>query len=37
MCAHINTQVESSPLPETGFTLNQIMRLHIDFRKLALT
>ena len=31
MFAHIKTQVESSPLPETGFTLNQIMRLQLIF------
>ena len=31
MFAHIKTQVESSPLPETSFTLNQIMRLQLIF------
>ena len=34
---HIRTQVENSIMPESGFTLNQIMHLHINFHKLAMT
>ena len=30
-------QRENPRMPESGFTLNQIMRLHIKFHKLALT
>ena len=37
MSAHIKTQVENPRMPESGFTLDQIMHLHINFYKLALT
>ena len=29
-------KAESARMPESGFTLNQIMQLHINFYKLAL-
>ena len=32
----IKTQVENSQLPESSFTLDLIMQLHIKFHKLAL-
>ena len=35
MFAHINTQVENPRMPESGFTLDQIMHLHINFHKLV--
>ena len=35
--AHIKTQVENPRMPESGFTLDQIMHLHINVHKLALT
>ena len=31
--AHIKAQVENPPLHESGFTLNQIVDLHINFHK----
>ena len=31
--AHIKAQVENPPLHESGFTLNQIVDLHINFQK----
>lgn len=34
--AHINTEVENPRMPEGGYTLDQIMHLHINFQKLAL-
>ena len=37
MFAHIKTQVENPRMPESGCTLDQIMHLHINFHKLALT
>ena len=37
MLAHIKTQVENPRMPESGFTLDQIMHLHINFHRLALT
>ena len=37
MFAHIKTEVENPRMPESGFTLDQIMHLHINFHKLALT
>ena len=33
----MKTQVENPRMPESGFTLDQIMHLHINFHKLALT
>ena len=35
MFAHIKTQVENPQMPESGFMLDQIMHLYINFRKLA--
>ena len=38
MSEHIKTQVENPRMPESGFiTLDQIMHLHINFHRLALT
>ena len=37
MFAHIKTQVEHPALPKSGFTLDHIMHLDIDFHKLELT
>ncbi|WP_171479370.1 hypothetical protein, partial [Acinetobacter baumannii] len=37
MFAHIKTQVEHPALPKSGFTLDYIMHLDIDFHKLVLT
>ena len=37
MFAHIKTQVESLRRPESGYTLDQIMHLHINFEKFSLT
>ena len=37
MFAHIKTQVEHLALPKSGFTLDHIMHLDIDFHKLELT
>ena len=34
---HIKTQVENPRMPESGFTLDQIMHLHINFDRLTLT
>ena len=34
---HIKTQVENPQIPGRGFTLDQIMYLHISFHELALT
>ena len=36
MFVHIKTQVENPRKPESGFTLDQIMHLHINFHQLAL-
>ena len=35
--AHIKTQLENPWMPESGFRLDQIMHLHINFHKLTLT
>ena len=37
MVAHIKTQVENPRIPESGFTLNKIMHLDINFHRLTLT
>ena len=37
MFTHIETQVEHPALPKSGFTLDRIMHLDIDFHKLELT
>ena len=37
MFAHIKTRVENPLMPESGFTLDQIMHFHINFHRLALT
>ena len=37
MFAHIKTQVENSKMPESGFLIDKIMHLHINFHRLALT
>ena len=37
MVAHIKTQVENPRIPESGFTLNKIMHLYINFHRLTLT
>ena len=37
MFTHIKTQVEHPALPKSGFTLDHIMHLDIDFHKLELT
>ena len=37
MFAYIKTQVENPALPKSGFTLDHIMHLDIDFHKLILT
>ena len=37
MLEHIKTQVENYRIPESGFTRDQIMLLHINFHRLALT
>ena len=37
MLAHIKTQVENPRMPESGFSLDKIMHLYIDFHRLALT
>ena len=37
MFAHIKTQTENPKFPESGFTLDHIMHLYINFHKLALT
>ena len=37
MFAHIKTQVEHPALPQSGFTIDRIMHLDIDFHKLKLT
>ena len=34
---HIKTQVENPRMPESSFTVDQIMHLHINFHRLALT
>ena len=37
MFEHIKAQVENPQMSESGFTLDQIMHLHINFHKLVLT
>jgi len=37
MFVHLKTQVKHPPLPKSGFTLDHIMHLDIDFHKLVLT
>ena len=37
MFAYFKAQVKNPRMPESGFTLDQIMLLHINFHKLALT
>ena len=37
MFVHIKTEIQNPRMPESGFTLDQIMHLHINFRRLALT
>ena len=37
MFAHIKTQVENPRMPESGFTPDQIMHLHINVHRLVLT
>ena len=37
MLAYIKTQTENPKFPESGFTLDKIMHLYINFHKLALT
>ena len=37
MFSHIKTQVENPALPESGFSLDQVLHLHIDFHRLNLT
>ena len=37
MFVHIKTQVENSKMPESGFLIDKIMPLHINFHRLALT
>ena len=36
MLAHIKTEVENPRMPESGFSLDKIMHLHINFHRLAL-
>ena len=37
MLVYIKAQTENSKFPESGFTLDKIMHLYINFRRLALT
>ena len=37
MLAYIKTQTENPKFPESGFTLDKIMHLYINFHRLALT
>ena len=37
MLAHIKTQTENPKFPESGFSLDKIMHLYINFHRLALT
>ena len=37
MLAHIKAQAENPRMPESGFTLDQIIHLHINFHRLVLT
>lgn len=35
--AHIKTQTENPKVPESGFTIDKILHLYINFHKLKLT
>ena len=35
--AHIKTEIENPRMPESGFSLDKIMHLHINFHRLVLT
>ena len=35
MLAHIKTQVENPRMPESGFSLDKIMHLYINFHRLC--
>ena len=37
MLAHIKSQTENPKFPENGFSLDEIMHLHINFHRLVLT
>ena len=37
MLAHIKAQTENPKFPESGFTLDKIMHLYINFHRLVLT
>ena len=37
MFADIKTQVENSRMPESGFALDKIMHMYINFHRLVLT
>ena len=37
MLTYINTQVENPQMPESGFSLDKIMHLYINFHRLTLT
>ena len=37
MLVHIKAQTENSKFPESGFTLDKIMHLYINFHRLVLT
>ena len=37
MLAYIKTQTENPKFPESGFTLDKIMHLYINFHRVALT
>ena len=37
MFAHIKTQIQNAKMPESGFTIDQIMHLFVNFHELALT
>ena len=37
MLAYIKTQTENPKFPESGFTLDKIMHLYINFHRLVLT
>ena len=37
MLAHIKTQVKNPRMPDSGYSLDKIMHLHINFHRLVLT
>ena len=37
MLAHIKAQIENPKFPESGFTLDKIVHLYINFHRLVLT